>query len=50
MALPVSDGHKTYVSNGDVGGIVRATDDPDGSNMQGLDGDDSLRIPTRSST
>lgn len=43
MAVPVSDGHKTYVSNGDVGGIVRATDDPDGSNMQGLGGDDSLR-------
>ncbi|MDQ4420943.1 hypothetical protein OOT33_10925 [Sphingobium sp. DEHP117] len=42
MAL-TPDGLQTYVSNGGAGGLIRATDDPDGSNMQGLGGDDSLR-------
>lgn len=42
MALTL-DGTPTYISNGGVSGVIRATDDPDGSNMQGLGGDDSLR-------
>ncbi len=42
MALTL-DGQQTYVTNGGAGGLIRATDDPDGSNMQGLGGDDSLR-------
>ena len=38
-----SDGIKTRVTDGQGDGIVAATNDPDGSILQGLDGDDHLR-------
>lgn len=41
--MAISDGVKTLVSNGSTSGVIRATDDPDGSNLQGRGGDDSLR-------
>lgn len=44
MPKPISDGHKTYVTNGAADGIVRANIlDADGSNLHGLGGEDHLK-------
>jgi len=39
----VSDGKKQYVTNGAADGVVRATNDPDGSNLNGLAGNDNMK-------
>lgn len=44
MPIATSDGTKTYVTNGGVDGVVQANIlDADGSNLQGLGGDDNLK-------